>query len=408
MTRARARAELSRLHAGRARRAARRVGRSTSSARWRSSRTTARISTAWAGRTSRTASSISPRTASSAPPTSSRPTRSCRTITATCSSGWVATRKRSTRGRGRCSGDGEDIDRGRHRQEDPLGQAEASQAMIRRSPAGGTLVCLLAALDRILVRRAADERCRRAPARRRPTRPTRFAQATAAAVASPRSPPNSRSAARAGGQRLRGAPGLGLAAPASARLEAPAPFGASLFIFAARERRRDAAAAARPARPASRASPAAVLEAVTGVPLDASGAARCADRLRVDSRRRPAAGSNSAIDWRDAADGSHRNRVPETCVLERSVAAGRRRRTRGARRPMARRVSRLRRRPAADDPSRQQRCQDAFDLRLALSQVELNPQLGPEVFEVRVPPSAQPITLDELAPRWSASDEPRE
>ena len=37
-----------------------------------------------------------------------------------------------------------------------------------------------------------------------------------------------------------------------------------------------------------------------------------------------------------------------------------------------------------------------FDLRSALSQVEMNAPLGPDVFEVKVPPSAQPITLDEL------------
>src|SRR6266851_5601580 len=37
-----------------------------------------------------------------------------------------------------------------------------------------------------------------------------------------------------------------------------------------------------------------------------------------------------------------------------------------------------------------------FDLRLTLAQVELNPRLGAAVFEVRVPPSADPITIEEL------------
>jgi hypothetical protein len=37
-----------------------------------------------------------------------------------------------------------------------------------------------------------------------------------------------------------------------------------------------------------------------------------------------------------------------------------------------------------------------FDLRLALSQVDVNTQLGPEVFRVQVPRDADPITLDEL------------
>src|SRR5439155_15084684 len=39
---------------------------------------------------------------------------------------------------------------------------------------------------------------------------------------------------------------------------------------------------------------------------------------------------------------------------------------------------------------------DRFDLRLTLSQVELNARLGPEVFQVDVPPGAEPMTLEEL------------
>jgi hypothetical protein len=38
----------------------------------------------------------------------------------------------------------------------------------------------------------------------------------------------------------------------------------------------------------------------------------------------------------------------------------------------------------------------AFDLQLALSQIELNPSLGDEVFRLQIPGSAKPITLDEL------------
>ena len=38
----------------------------------------------------------------------------------------------------------------------------------------------------------------------------------------------------------------------------------------------------------------------------------------------------------------------------------------------------------------------AFDLQLALSQVELNPSLGDDVFRIQIPASAKPITLDEL------------
>jgi outer membrane lipoprotein-sorting protein len=37
-----------------------------------------------------------------------------------------------------------------------------------------------------------------------------------------------------------------------------------------------------------------------------------------------------------------------------------------------------------------------FDLRLELSQVELNAKLPTAAFEVKVPPSADPITIQEL------------
>ena len=37
-----------------------------------------------------------------------------------------------------------------------------------------------------------------------------------------------------------------------------------------------------------------------------------------------------------------------------------------------------------------------FDLRLALSQVELNVRFGPEVFRIQIPRDAEPITIEEL------------
>ena len=40
--------------------------------------------------------------------------------------------------------------------------------------------------------------------------------------------------------------------------------------------------------------------------------------------------------------------------------------------------------------------QEAFDLTLALSQVETNVPLGDDVFRIEIPPSAVPITVDEL------------
>ena len=36
------------------------------------------------------------------------------------------------------------------------------------------------------------------------------------------------------------------------------------------------------------------------------------------------------------------------------------------------------------------------EIRLRLSQVEVNPQLAPEAFEVQIPPEATPLTIEEL------------
>ena len=72
----------------------------------------------------------------------------------------------------------------------------------------------------------------------------------------------------------------GLAAPASARLEAVAPFGPPLFIFVATD---DDATLLLPRddRVLEHGRPDEVLEAVAGVPLERGGSALDADRLRA-------------------------------------------------------------------------------------------------------------------------------
>src|SRR5207247_11119018 len=72
-----------------------------------------------------------------------------------------------------------------------------------------------------------------------------------------------------GGRRLRARLLAGLASPASARLEAVAPFGPPLFFFVARGG--DATLyLPRDDRVLEHGRPAAVLEAIAGVPLDAA------------------------------------------------------------------------------------------------------------------------------------------
>lgn len=195
------------------------------------------------------------------------------------------------------------------------------------------------------------------------------------------------------GQRLRARITAGLAPPASARLEAVAPFGAPIFIFAAVN---DEATLLLPRdnRVLEHGRSDAVLEAVAGVPLDAAGLRQaltgCAS-LNVDAARARQAGP----DWRVVPDGS------TDAYLHREGPAGRWRLVatvhHGA--------------PGGDWRAEYTAFQpnglpqtvrftssprDRFDLRLVLSQVDINTTLTADVFRVRVPPTAVPITLDEL------------
>lgn len=196
-----------------------------------------------------------------------------------------------------------------------------------------------------------------------------------------------------GGQRLRARITAGLAPPASARLEAVAPFGAPIFIFAAVN---DQATLLLPRdnRVLEHGRSDAVLEAVAGVPL---GAARlrealigCAS-LNVDAARATQAGS----DWRIVPDGStdaylHREGPAGhwrlVATAHHGAPGGDWRAEYSAFQPNGLpQTVRFTSRPGA-----------AFDLRLVLSQVDINTTLGADVFRVPVPPTAVPITLDEL------------
>src|SRR5262249_47781025 len=102
-----------------------------------------------------------------------------------------------------------------------------------------------------------------------------------------------------GGRRLRGTLLAGLGRPASARLEAGAPFGQPLFILAAENN------TATPLLPRdnsvlARAPSGAVLEALAGVPVDAAGL-----RTTLTGCEAPnaAAAKRFGDDWRSAPDG---------------------------------------------------------------------------------------------------------
>jgi hypothetical protein len=173
-------------------------------------------------------------------------------------------------------------------------------------------------------------------------------------------------------------------------VEAVAPFGL-LFTFAARG---DEATLVlhRENRALEGGPSAAVLEAVTGVPLGPSdlrlALTGCAASPDVQGVRQLGA------EWRLVPDGErvlYLRREPPSAPWRVAAVVTRDARGRAWRAeysefdeglPVAIRL-------AGDDGRR-------FDLRLALSQVDVNLPLGPEVFVARVPPSAVPISLEEL------------
>jgi outer membrane lipoprotein-sorting protein len=193
-----------------------------------------------------------------------------------------------------------------------------------------------------------------------------------------------------GGRRVRARLHLGLAQPDSARLEAVAPFGQPLFIFVARDGEASLLLT-RENRILRNAPPEAVLEAIAGLPLDPAALQTtltgCVGQPAEQQGRR------LADDWRVVPDGLR-------LVYLRRQGREAPWRLVAAVHPRAQPEWRVgyevfengfphRLRFTSADRQR-------FDLRLDLSQVEINVQLSAEAFEIRVPPTAEPMTLEEL------------
>lgn len=196
-----------------------------------------------------------------------------------------------------------------------------------------------------------------------------------------------------GGRGLRARLLAGLAAPSSARLEAVAPFGQPAFFFVARDNQATLLLP-RDRRVLEHGRPADVLAAVAGVPLDASELRTALTGCAVAPRGAEA--RSAGADWRIVPDGTGE------VYLHRDAPSG----------PW-RLVAALRRAPGEPAWRAEYRFQPGsgglptgvrltsaddgrFDLRLALSQVEVNPRLGPDAFTVVVPAGTTPISLDEL------------
>jgi len=183
----------------------------------------------------------------------------------------------------------------------------------------------------------------------------------------------------------------GLAA-ASARLEAVAPAGQPIFIFVA-DGNDATLLLPRDGRILPHGQPAAVLEAVAGVPLDAI---ELKTTLTGCSLQATGEGRQFGSDWRVIPAGAvdvYLRRGPNgarwqlVAAVHQAAASG----SRGWRAEFTQfenGLPRSVRLTSAPDKR--------FDLVLTLSQIELNTQLGPEVFRVQIPPGVEPMTLEEL------------
>jgi hypothetical protein len=182
----------------------------------------------------------------------------------------------------------------------------------------------------------------------------------------------------------------GLAAPSSARLEAFA-YSQQIFIFVA-EGSDATLLLTRDRRALEHGRPGEVLEAVTGLPLDPAGlretltgcapaAAAGAGRQLGDDWRMISTASSDLYLRRESRSGSWQ------LVADLHHASGR---------SEWRAEYRDFRDGLPSDIRLSSRGSRSFDLRLVLSQVEINVPLQSAAFQVRIPPDTDPMTIDEL------------
>jgi hypothetical protein len=192
---------------------------------------------------------------------------------------------------------------------------------------------------------------------------------------------------RAGQQRLRGRVLTGIESPASLRLEGVAPFGPPAFILVARDGRATLLLP-RENRVLRDAPPEAIIEALTGVTVTParliSLLAGCHVPLDPPTTGRLYSNGWAELLFADPADSALLRRVGPTWRLVESsdglrvtyddfTADGR-----------PRQITVRPEKPVTTE------------LRLAVSQVEMNTPLEPAAFDVKIPPDAVPLTLDEL------------
>jgi len=191
---------------------------------------------------------------------------------------------------------------------------------------------------------------------------------------------------RVGRVKLRGRALVGAAVPDGIRLEALAPFGPPVFVLAA-QAGRATLLLPRDDRVLRDTPPDQIVEALTGVRIDPASLRSALTGCGI-ALKSPVAARGYGQAW-VAVEGAS----GETLFLELIDSAWR---VRGARTPVFTitydelgpvRPIRLTIRGAGEV---------AAEVRLRLSQVEINTELGPEAFDVQVPADAEPLTLEEL------------
>jgi outer membrane lipoprotein-sorting protein len=275
--------------------------------------------------------------------------------------------------------------------------------MIRRSRGARPIVCCLAATAALSAVScgAALTKLPTGPGSPAPDAAAAFAEATKSCRAVASMTADASVSGSAGGRRLRARLSLGIQDPASARLEAIGPFARPLFMLVARGETatlllNDDNRILEAGRPD------AVLEAITGVPLDAAG---LRDALTGCSSSTPSDGQQVGDQWRMMRDGSrsiYLNRNPQSAPWRLAAVVHQGGTTPEWRAEYANFVDGLPRTIRFVS-----RAPDRFNLRLELRDIELNPALGPDAFQIRVPASATPITLEEVRRAGPLRDEPR-
>jgi len=192
------------------------------------------------------------------------------------------------------------------------------------------------------------------------------------------------------GSRVRGRLLAGLASPDSLYMEAPAPFGAPVFVLGASHG--DATLVLpRDRRLLEHGRPDDVLGAITGVVLSPSDLRATLTGCVSGDSAPDGAASAVGNDWRVIAGEPTRYLRREGANGSWRLVSVVRKGTNGFRADYSNFANDLPRRIRliAAEAHR-------FDLNLELSQVDINVDLEPSTFRVTIPPGLQPISLDEL------------